>query len=213
MEKNSVGLLAYVRSVIGTPYVYGTKMELLTIEKFNSLQSTYGKSLVWDSDADKIGKVCCDCSGLISSYTGIVRSSSGYKDSAISTAPISTIKDAPLGALVWMNGHIGVYSGMKDGTPYYIAADGSAYNCRESTLSNNKFTHWFLCADIKYIEEGGEEMRYNSVAEMPSWAQPTIQKLTKQGILNGNDGSGNTLDLSLDMIRLLVINDRAGLYK
>lgn len=53
------------------------------------------------------------------------------------------------------------------------------------------------------------EMRYNSVQECPSWAQATIQKLVTKGFLNGD---GNGLDLSYDMVRMLVILDRAGMF-
>ena len=58
----------------------------------------------------------------------------------------------------------------------------------------------------------GDEMRYNSLAEVPSWGQATIKKLMSKGIVKGNDDTGNSLDLSLDMIRILVMNDKAGLY-
>lgn len=27
------------------------------------------------------------------------------------------------------------------------------FGCREAKLSNNKFTHWLLCSDLKYVEE------------------------------------------------------------
>lgn len=54
-----------------------------------------------------------------------------------------------------------------------------------------------------------EEMRYNTVAECPSWAQATIQKLVNKGTLNG---TGAGLDLSLDLVRLLVILDREGVF-
>lgn len=50
------------------------------------------------------------------------------------------------------------------------------------------------------------EKRYNTLAECPSWAQTTIKALMTKGYLNG-DGTG--LDLSHDMVRLLVILDRA----
>ncbi len=59
-------------------------------------------------------------------------------------------------------------------------------------------------------EEEAEEMRYNTLAEMPDYAKPTIEKLMKKGILAG-DSKG--LDLSLDMVRMLVMNDRAGIYE
>ena len=66
------------------------------------------------------------------------------------------------------------------------------------------------------VEE--EEMRYNKISEMPGWAQATIRKLCDRKYLSGNggkkdeDGYPADLDLSADMIRLFVINDRAGLY-
>jgi len=58
-------------------------------------------------------------------------------------------------------------------------------------------------------EETKQKERYNTVDEMPEWAQPTIKKLTKRNILTGG---GENLDLSLDMIRTFVVHDRAGLY-
>lgn len=52
--------------------------------------------------------------------------------------------------------------------------------------------------------------RYNKVEELPDWAVPTVQKLVDNGILQGN---GEGLDLSHDMVRMLVILDRAGMLK
>lgn len=53
------------------------------------------------------------------------------------------------------------------------------------------------------------EVRYNAVQECPEWAQKTIQKLVDKGYLSGD---GQKLDLSHDMVRMFVINDRAGVY-
>lgn len=59
-------------------------------------------------------------------------------------------------------------------------------------------------------EEEDEDMaRYNTVAECPEWARKTIQKLIDKKILTGD---GKSLDLSYDMVRMLVMNDRAGVY-
>ena len=52
--------------------------------------------------------------------------------------------------------------------------------------------------------------RYNTVEECPDWARETVQKLIDKGCL-GVDGQ--SLDLSYDMVRLLVIQDRAGCYR
>jgi len=61
----------------------------------------------------------------------------------------------------------------------------------------------------KLTEEEGR-MRYQTLEEMPEWAIETVYKLIKNGYLKGDEST--RLDLSTDMLRLLVINDRAGLY-
>lgn len=62
-------------------------------------------------------------------------------------------------------------------------------------------------------EDDMKEPRYNTLAEIERdcpWALPTVEKLlARQAIL----GDGNGLNLSRDMLRLLVICDRAGAYK
>ena len=150
-------LVAFARSKIGTPYVYGMKGTVMTLANYNYLKNQYGK-MVWDSDVKKVGQVCVDCSGLISWGCGVVLGSAQWFERANVKRPISTIKDAPLGALVWMKGHIGVYSGMRNGVPYYIAADGSAYGVREVPLSRNRFTHWLLVEDVFSYEMEAEEV-------------------------------------------------------
>lgn len=56
-----------------------------------------------------------------------------------------------------------------------------------------------------------EEMKtYRYYEDMPVWAQPTISKLVRKGLLKG-DGDG-ALDLGEDALKVLVVNDRAGLY-
>ena len=158
----NIGLVEFARSKIGTPYVYGCKQirgkEVeLTLSQYNLLKATYGTGCVWESDISKVGKICCDCSGLISWYTGKFYGSAQYKEKADKVHAIDTIKNAPVGVAVWLKGHIGIYSGMKNGVPYYIAEDGSAYGCREVPLSKNKFTHWFEISDICYEDKDKED--------------------------------------------------------
>ena len=45
---------------------------------------------------------------------------------------------------------------------------------------------------------------------MPEWAKPTVQKLMDKGILVGDDEG--RLGLTMDMLRIFALNDRAGLY-
>ena len=147
-------LVAFARSKIGTPYVYGMKGAVMTLANYNYLKRQYGK-MVWDSDVKKVGQVCVDCSGLISWACGVVLGSAQWFERANVKQPISTVKDAPL---VWKKGHIGIYSGMKGGKPMYIAADGSAYGVREVPLSRNRFTHWLLVEDVFSYEMEAEEV-------------------------------------------------------
>lgn len=66
-------------------------------------------------------------------------------------------------------------------------------------------------------EEEENVERFNTVGECPQWAQDTVEKLVDKGYLTGSgekDGQGRPadLDLSRDMLRLLVIQDRAGCF-
>ena len=58
-------------------------------------------------------------------------------------------------------------------------------------------------------EDAMAETRYNTVEECPDWARETVRKLVDRECLTG-DGQG--LDLSRDMLRVLVVLDRAGCF-
>ena len=61
------------------------------------------------------------------------------------------------------------------------------------------------------LEKVENPMIYDYVDEnMPEWARPTITKLVDKGFLKGDEEG--KLGLTEDLMRLLVINDRAGLY-
>ena len=83
-------------------------------------------------------------------------------------------------------------------------ADGGAVERRA-----RKFSQIVGAVRPSYDKEV-EEVRYNTVSECPDWARETIQKLVDKEYLNG---TGEGLDLSADMVRLLVILDRAGAFK
>lgn len=50
--------------------------------------------------------------------------------------------------------------------------------------------------------------KFNTIDQIPSWAKSTIQKLIDKKYLS----DAKNLNLSLDMVRIFVIHDRAGLY-
>lgn len=51
---------------------------------------------------------------------------------------------------------------------------------------------------------------YDTVDTVPAWGKATVQKLVNKGFLQGDDQG--KLALTTDLLRLLVINDRAHLY-
>ena len=51
---------------------------------------------------------------------------------------------------------------------------------------------------------------YHYTMSLPDWARATVQKLLDKGLLHG--AALNDLNLSEDVLRVLVINDRAGIY-
>lgn len=168
-------LVAFAKSKLGVPYVYGMKGKVMTEALYNRLKQTYG-DLIWDSDKQKIGKVCCYCSGLISWATDIARSSQNYHDTALAIEPISTISNAPIGAAVWRKGHIGIYIGNGE----YIAEDGSAYGCRINQLSKSGFTHWLKLKDIDYAEQEETEV-VEQAKIIINGKEYTIERILKDG--------------------------------
>ena len=84
---------------------------------------------------------------------------------------------------------------------YYNQAHNVAEDCCDMAV---------LVSEQEGANCGGRGMeRFNAVDSVPEWAKPTVQKMIDKGLLQGN---GESLDLSLDMLRVFVINDRAGLY-
>lgn len=61
----------------------------------------------------------------------------------------------------------------------------------------------------KIIAEEDAKKTYDTVDELP-FGKDTIEKLIKKGLLAGEDGG--KLGITYDLLRVLVINDRAGIY-
>ena len=65
--------------------------------------------------------------------------------------------------------------------------------------------------ELKSEINGLKPMIYDYMDDnMPKWAKPTVQKLMDKGIIVGDDKG--RLGLTMDMLRVFVANDRAGLY-
>ena len=68
-----------------------------------------------------------------------------------------------------------------------------------------------LLARVEALEKNTDKFIYAWVDDnMPDWAKPTVTKLMEKGYLKGDEEG--KLNLDKNMLRMLVINDRAGLY-
>lgn len=66
-----------------------------------------------------------------------------------------------------------------------------------------------LTDKIEHLEQSTEKV-YRYTVEIPEWGRATIQKLLDKGLYKGS--SDSDLNLPENLLRTLVINDRAGLY-
>jgi len=110
------GLAEFAKSKVGTPYIYGCKGAdgPVTLARINMLSRLYPNifTQTYINKAKKyVGRVCCDCSGLISWYTGKVLGSSQLYSQAYARIPISQWQKFAVGTVVWKSGHVGVYLG------------------------------------------------------------------------------------------------------
>ncbi len=147
------GLAKHCKTKIGTPYVYGAKGAngVLTNTKLNNLIKKY-KDIFTNAYIAKarkfVGKVCTDCSGLISWYTGKNIGSYQMYSSASKRGLIATVDQAPVGAVLWKKGHVGV----KISKNYCIEGKGIDYGTVKTKISEVGYTHWLLFSYLDYAK-------------------------------------------------------------
>lgn len=97
-------------------------------------------------------------------------------------------------------------------TPHFEISENWEYKGDDIDMEEiKKLQLSILELENKISKLSTSEMIYNYIDDnMPSWARPTVQKLKNKGLLKGNEKG----ELNLDglMLRILVINDRTGMY-
>lgn len=148
------GLAEFALSKLGTPYFYGAKMQKLT-EPFMAYMHKAYPSTVTTSYIAKartkgmVGKVCCDCSGLIGAYRGKQIGSAQLYSSASQRLSMSKVDSFPVGTVLWKSGHVGVYVG--DG--YCVEEKGINYGCVKTKVSSTPWKYGLLFSDMTYNKE------------------------------------------------------------
>ena len=80
-----------------------------------------------------------------------------------------------------------------------------AENDRQNDIINQ------IGTELEELRNTAKSVIYDYVDDnMPEWARPTIQKLVDKGLLKGDEEG--KLGLTEDLMRMLIINDRAGVY-
>ena len=64
--------------------------------------------------------------------------------------------------------------------------------------------------EIARQEIAAQNTAYRNLADVPAWGAPVMRKLLDRKAIN--DGKPIGIDVSYDLLRQLVINDRMGLY-
>ncbi|MEG1636134.1 MAG: peptidoglycan-binding protein [Cellulosilyticaceae bacterium] len=169
MEKlRGKDLAKFVLTKIGTPYVYGAKGAdgIFTLARLNVLAASYGNIFTssYMVKAKKlVGKICCDCSGLPSWFTKKVLGSYQLCSSATKRVTIDKITQAPVGAILWKTGHVGVYIG--DG--FCVEAKGIDYGTVKSKVSDTHFTHWLLFEDYMEYDLPTDKIEHTKKGKNP----------------------------------------------
>ena len=159
MGLNGNDMKKFVISKIGTPYVYGAKFQHgpLTQQRVDTLARQYPKMFTQTylnkiKNKQLVGKICVDCSGLISGYTGKILGSSQLYSTAYARMEFKDFEKFAVGTVLWKQGHVGVYCGKNSkGQPYCVEAKGIDYGTIASLVTpNDKWKYGLTFSDIEY---------------------------------------------------------------
>lgn len=106
--------------------------------------------------------------------------------------------------------HMGMVTAVQDGILTVAEGNMAGGVMGTTTLAvGARYIRGYCCPDYEGHEGPAADPMAAELAALPRWAAPTVEKLVRGGILLGRDGG---LDLTDDMMRILVILDRAGCF-
>ena len=151
------GMADFSKSLLGTPYFYGSKLKdgNLTEAKMATMHRLY-PSVVTNSYMAKarvknqVGRVNVDCSGVIGGYRNKDLGSSQLYATAYTRLPIANIKDFAVGTTLWKPGHVATYIGTVNGIPMCVEAKGIDYGTITSRVGATPFKYGLTFKDIDY---------------------------------------------------------------
>lgn len=194
------GLAAFAMERLGMPYFYGSKIThgVLT-EEFMARMHRRFPDLVDEAyirkarEKDQVGKVNVDCSGLIGAYRGKELSTAQLCATAYLRMPIGRIRDFAAGAVLWKQGHVGIYVGSPCGIPLCVEAKGIDHG---TVLSRAEDTDWkagLTFSDLRYdyrVRIDGTWRRENPCREpsLPVMGAETAESCRIRRAVTGGEG-------------------------
>jgi len=160
MEKTNSGLVAYCEAQLGNPYWYGTYGQTASEKLYLGKKKQYPSRYRADDFPSQYGKRVHDCSGLVKGYLfsdtpqSAPKYDASYDWSANTTRaksnaqPIASLPELP-GALVFMEGHVGVYIGGGE----VIEARGHSYGVVKTKLAKRAWLWWGKHPAVRYDTE------------------------------------------------------------
>lgn len=160
--KTNKGLVEYAKAQLGKPYWYGAFGQLGTKEFYEQKKKQYPSYYQWGYKPLHATQKVHDCVGLIKGYLWCDSatdttptynsaqdvSANGMRNACSFKGDIATMPDM-LGALVFMDGHIGVYIGNGE----VIEARGTSYGVVKTKLKDRAWKWWGYCPYITYQAE------------------------------------------------------------
>ncbi len=186
-------LARFVISKIKTPYVYGAKGAngIFTSNHLVFLKKNY-PSVFTQTYLNKIKrldvvdkKVCTDCSGLISWYTGKVYGSSQLYSKAYTRLSMNDLDKFAVGTVLWKSGHVGVYVGKnKNGQHVCVEAKGIDYGTIADIVNPKRWTNGLTFDWMSYDIQ--ENIKNKTWKEKNPYGELPKSNLLKKGA-KGND--------------------------
>lgn len=170
MDKTNIGLVAFVKKMVGQVYWFGTYGQVANAHLLQSVAERYksqfsAKRIQKAKDRGDYGKRAMDCSGLIKNYQmtkdpdvdGMPMPPTYIKEydlsanvmhsNATEKGPIGSIPEIP-GLGLWKNNHVGVYCG----NGRVVQAKGFDYGVIEDGIDDTAWVEWFKIPGIKYLD-------------------------------------------------------------
>ena len=153
-KKTGKGMVEYAKSLVGTPYFYGCKLQILSegmMERLHTLYpSTVTRAYILKARLKgQVGRKCADCSAIVGGYRGMQLGSAQLYQTAQARLSIDDYQKWADGVVCWRKGHVGVFFRV-DAYCYVIEAKGIDYGTVLSNFIPKKWTCGLTFSDLEY---------------------------------------------------------------